>query len=285
MPQAARKILIADVSASRRDHLKHQLLAVNPYLLVTVATSGAQCSSLLSQSEFELTFIAENMNETAGLDIMALVSASQTAGIVVMTSERLTRDFCQKAGQMGAYDCLQWPAEVEEIQRFLQRCQCQQDVMTALVVDDARVMRRVVFKVLQESEFQITASEAATTEMAISLCRTIPYDLIFMDYNMPGLNGLETAEAILKLQPNVRIILMTSVEDSDLIDEAKSLGLAGFLKKPFYPRDVDQVIHKLRNLVLPNLLQEDFLDSLTETSSDDDDASADTIDNDNVILI
>jgi CheY-like chemotaxis protein len=69
-----------------------------------------------------------------------------------------------------------------------------------------------------------------------------------MDYNMPGLNGVETLEALRVSNRNVRVVIMTSATDASVAARALAAGADGFLKKPFYPADVDAVIYNLFGL-------------------------------------
>jgi CheY-like chemotaxis protein len=71
---------------------------------------------------------------------------------------------------------------------------------------------------------------------------------VFLDYNMPGLNGLETLSEIKRLHPLVQVVLMTSVEDDAIARRARTAGAAAFLRKPFYPADIDAVLHGIYGL-------------------------------------
>ena len=69
-------------------------------------------------------------------------------------------------------------------------------------------------------------------------------DLVLLDYNMPGFNGLETLAEIKRVAPKVAVVMITSTEDKEVAAKAKDLG-ATFLKKPFYPADIDAVLDRL----------------------------------------
>jgi CheY-like chemotaxis protein len=74
------------------------------------------------------------------------------------------------------------------------------------------------------------------------------FDFVFLDYNMPGLNGLETLSEIKRLHPSIQVVLMTSAEDEALIKRAQSSGAAALLRKPFYPADIDAVLQSIYGL-------------------------------------
>ena len=67
---------------------------------------------------------------------------------------------------------------------------------------------------------------------------------MFLDYNMPGLNGFETLAEIKRESPNVTVVMMTSTLDNAIADRARAAGALAFLKKPFYPADIDAVLER-----------------------------------------
>jgi two-component system sensor histidine kinase/response regulator len=109
--------------------------------------------------------------------------------------------------------------------------------LRALVVDDNSTAREI----LQESLHGIAhrVDVAASAEEAIDAVRrqdqTEPYDVVFLDWRMPGMDGLE-ATRLLKSDPTLkqlpRIVLVTAFGKEDVRDEAERQGLDGFLVKP-----------------------------------------------------
>src|SRR4051794_552363 len=90
-----------------------------------------------------------------------------------------------------------------------------------------------------------TASMSPRPRMASSQSKTIetrPFDLVFLDYNMPGLDGIETLAEIKRLNPRTTVVIMTLMADAKLAERAYELGAAAFLKKPFYPSDINATL-------------------------------------------
>jgi FixJ family two-component response regulator len=66
---------------------------------------------------------------------------------------------------------------------------------------------------------------------------------------MPGLNGFEMLAEIKRQFPRLGVFLMSSAQDKALAERARVAGAAAFLKKPFYPADIDVLMdafHRLR---------------------------------------
>jgi CheY-like chemotaxis protein len=120
-----------------------------------------------------------------------------------------------------------------------------------LVVDDSSTMRNIVRKILAGCRFPLEISEAGEGVEALKQIGTDNFDFVFLDYNMPGLNGYEMLIEIKRQHPRVGVVLMTSSQDEALAARARAAGAAAFLKKPFYPADIDAVLYACRGLRPP----------------------------------
>ncbi len=101
-----------------------------------------------------------------------------------------------------------------------------------MVVDDSRVMELQMQHMLEGSEYEITAY-CRDGEEAIARFDEVNPDIVTMDILMPGMDGLETAQAILAERPEANVIMLSSLAYDDTLDEAKRIGAKGFLFKPF----------------------------------------------------
>ena len=108
-----------------------------------------------------------------------------------------------------------------------------------LLVDDSPTMRSIVRRVLAATRFPLDVTEAGDGGQALALARAAEFDFVFFDYNLPGLSGLEAIARRAKRYPGV--VLMTSADDAALAEKAHTQGIA-FLKKPFYPADLEWVL-------------------------------------------
>jgi CheY-like chemotaxis protein len=113
-----------------------------------------------------------------------------------------------------------------------------------LVVDDSSTMRGIVRKILSASRFRLDLHEAAEGLEALGRLRQEPFDLVFLDYNMPGFDGCETLSEIKREAPRVAVVMMTAAVENEVADRAAALGALGFLRKPFYPADIDRLLDR-----------------------------------------
>lgn len=115
-----------------------------------------------------------------------------------------------------------------------------------LIVDDHAFIRRGVQTILHgfpEWEF---CGEAESGKEAIRLADELKPEVIIMDVSMPGLNGIEATRAIRKMQPGVKIVLLTLHESAELLRSAFRAGASGYLLKT----DAEQELVKALTVVI-----------------------------------
>ncbi len=102
-------------------------------------------------------------------------------------------------------------------------------------------MRSIVRKTLVATRFPLEVSEAEEGIAALKLVHGGDFHIVFLDYNMPGLSGLETLAEFKRVKRRVNVVLMTSTQDETVAERARAAG-AGFLKKPFFPADIETAL-------------------------------------------
>jgi DNA-binding NarL/FixJ family response regulator len=115
------------------------------------------------------------------------------------------------------------------------------DQLRVMLVDDHDLFRTGLRNLLEEQGVQIVA-EASEGSAALSLVRELAPDVVVMDLNMPGMNGIEATREITRQAPLTRVVVLTiSDEDDDVID-AILAGACGYLLKDSSIQDLMQGI-------------------------------------------
>jgi DNA-binding NarL/FixJ family response regulator len=115
------------------------------------------------------------------------------------------------------------------------------DHLRVMLVDDHDLFRTGLRNLLEEQGVQIVA-EASEGATALSLVRELAPDVVVMDLNMPGMNGIEATREIARLAPLTRVVVLTiSDQDGDVMD-AILAGACGYLLKDSSIQDLMQGI-------------------------------------------
>lgn len=99
----------------------------------------------------------------------------------------------------------------------------------ALVIDDDPYFCEAFREYLVRKGYQVAL--AYTGDEGVSLYKESQPDVVFLDVRMPGKNGIETLKELKALDPGAAVIMVSAVEDDDIVQEAKSLGVF-YVNKP-----------------------------------------------------
>lgn len=114
------------------------------------------------------------------------------------------------------------------------------DTMSILIVDDDVSMSKTLSAVLKRKGYNVTVADSGFD--AIGMVKNNPYDMIFMDVRMPGMDGVEAFERIQKIRPDAVVMMMTAFAVEDLVQKALNEGAYGIIYKPL---DIDKIIASL----------------------------------------
>jgi CheY-like chemotaxis protein len=112
--------------------------------------------------------------------------------------------------------------------------------LTLLIVDDSRVSRQMAIGLLAKRLPGATFVEAADGEQAIARFGETPAQVVVMDYNMPGIHGVEAATRIRALDPGVVVVLLTANSQAAVQARAEAAGLH-LLCKPLSSALADRI--------------------------------------------
>ncbi|MFH1242427.1 MAG: sigma-54 dependent transcriptional regulator [Pseudomonadota bacterium] len=111
---------------------------------------------------------------------------------------------------------------------------------TILIIDDDDQLRKSFDKLLTEEGF--TVESAASGEEGLKIVRKNLPDLVILDMRLPGMNGLETFEAIHEIEPKLPVVIMTAYGTTETAIEATKMGAFDYILKPFEIPDMLVVI-------------------------------------------
>ncbi|BBM39701.1 response regulator receiver and ANTAR domain-containing protein [Leptotrichia hofstadii] len=100
-----------------------------------------------------------------------------------------------------------------------------------IVVDDEPITRMDICEILREANYDVVA-EAGDGFDAIEQSKKYNPDFVIMDVKMPILDGLKAAKVITEQKLSRGIVLLTAYSNKEFIEEAKNIGIIGYIVKP-----------------------------------------------------
>ena len=124
-------------------------------------------------------------------------------------------------------------------------------MLKVLVVDDSKVMRRMVVRSLELSGLEISeVQEAESGTDALDVLHRMWIDVVLCDVHMPKMSGVELVRRMSedRLTASVPVVMVSSDRNQAQIDELHSLGVRGYVIKPFQPEALARTVQQVLGL-------------------------------------
>ena len=144
--------------------------------------------------------------------------------------------------------------------------------ISVLVVDDHDLFRRGLMEVLEEEDDITVIGEARNGQQAIEKVEELEPDVVFMDLNMPGQNGIEATAFLTQKWPDLKVLVLTVSEEAADLYRALSVGARGYVLKISDPQEIIDALRQVHQgwVVVSPAMAPRFLSDLgqaTETST------------------
>lgn len=137
-----------------------------------------------------------------------------------------------------------------------------------VIVDDSLFSISVLSEILTEKGFEVIG-KASSLQETMEVVEDKRPDLVTMDMTMPGTDGLECTRAIHKIDPNIKVIIVSSMMDDEIVMKARENKVAGYIQKPVQPDEIATAIQRaMADEKLFDDLDELYLDVFKEVFSD-----------------
>lgn len=117
-----------------------------------------------------------------------------------------------------------------------------------LLIDDSSIVRKVVIKAMGLTPLEISKiGEANNGQEGLAYLKDNWVDLVFLDINMPVMNGVEFMEELRKddLYKDLPVVVVSTEGSQDRIDRLKELGVRAYLRKPVTPEELTETVTAL----------------------------------------
>jgi CheY-like chemotaxis protein len=245
------KLLIVSAAAPERELVRQAALQASIPIDVMEAEDAAAASELLAKDAFDVAFFDSRMPKIERQAVLDDIRASRgrPLAILVGAAALKTREVLTDGLEIDG--ALAKPIDVQEVRDLIDICVRARLPKRVLIVDDSSTVRAVIRKVLQTTRFTFEAEEADEGGAAIAKAKHQHYDIMFLDCQMPGIDGFAALEQLNRSHPTTKVVMITGTRDVRIEDRARAAGATDFLYKPFFAKDIDAVLRRLFGLMRP----------------------------------
>jgi CheY-like chemotaxis protein len=248
------KMLIVSEAAAERQLLRQAAAQISiPTDVSELEAVGdpKAIGELLKRESYDVVFFDSRGPKQERQELLNAIRAapSRPLAILVGPAALKTREVITDGLEIDS--ALAKPINLQETRDLLDRCIRARLPRRVLIVDDSSTVRSVIRKVLQASRFRLEAEEAEDGSVAIALAKKQRFDIVFLDCQMPVLDGFAALDEFKRAHPDMQVVMMTGTRDVRIEDRARAAGAKDFLYKPFFAKDINAVLNRLFGLALP----------------------------------
>jgi DNA-binding NarL/FixJ family response regulator len=119
--------------------------------------------------------------------------------------------------------------------------------VTVSIVEDNEQLRGTLAQVINRAAGYKCVSHYGSAEEALKALPQVAPEVVLMDINLPGINGVECVRQLKQLLPNTQVVMLTVYEDTDNIFNALAAGAAGYLLKRTSSAELIEAIREVHN--------------------------------------
>lgn len=145
------------------------------------------------------------------------------------------------------------------------------DPIRIIIVDDHRVVHQALAEMISfVDDFELVA-QGSNGKEAVELCNEFQPDVVLMDVVMPGLDGVEATRQILENNPDIKVLALSSFQDSDSVNSMLNNGASGYILKHASIDELEGVIRTIYkgNSVIDSQLMQRIMQRTVSKSEND----------------
>ena len=253
-----KRILIVD---DNKLNLKVASKLLNPYHpMIEVCESGMECIKKVKENSYDLILLDDMMPGLRGVETLEKLKEDSTFTIpVIALTANAINGMREHYIHHGFHDYLSKPIDKEELYRILKKYIVEKNIKVekkdeliyrnysgkkVLIVDDNKLNIKIASKCLQPYQFEI--EDVLSGVEAIEKVKSKQYDLIFMDYMMPGMDGIETLKALKELEGFcIPVVALTADAVNGAREKFLQAGFDEYLSKPIDKQLLDAILFKI----------------------------------------
>jgi len=245
------KALIADDSRVARRVLRSVLHDVASDIELDNAVNGLEAVAMHAIRGYDIIFLDVTMPEMDGLSALRKIRETDQDVFITMLSASGDDAMLEDAARFNASAFVSKPFSSLDIQSALQLVTGKPPAVRVLMVDDSRAQRAILRSTLASLEIECDFDEAEDGAEGLRKVLSNAYDLVFLDVNMPRLNGVEVLREAKQTQARAKVVMLSADMETEFQLEMDAMGADASLSKPISPADVLKCLTEMLDVRRP----------------------------------
>ena len=231
------EVSLTEVQLAADFVVAHPGAVAGPHLKLSVADSGDGMPPEMLEKIFNPFFTTKGKKEGTGLGLAVVHGIVKSCdGFITVHSE---------PSQGSTFNVFLPVVETQGRQQAELKGPLPKGSERVLFVDDEKVLTDISKKMLERYGYEVTPRTSSVEALELFKAKPDQFDLVITDMTMPNMSGLELASEILRLRPELPIILCTGFSESINQARAEAAGLKGFMLKPVSRDDLIRTARKV----------------------------------------
>lgn len=233
-------ISTSSVNIRHTERFKDNLFKQNEYVLISISDTGVGMNEEEIKHIFDPFFSGEkdSKSKRIGLTLAHQIISNHNGHIFVDSKEMAGAVFSIYLPKGGSDLADEKPVKKEKISA--------KENYRVLVVEDEEIIRDLIEEVLDIKGYDTIMAEDGIEGLELFEKNCQQIDLVILDIIMPGMDGRELYKRIKTIKPDIKVIITSGYNKSNVKEELLKCGADGFLPKPF---NIDNVIELLQNIL------------------------------------
>jgi CheY-like chemotaxis protein len=228
---------LEDVNFETETKISDELLKEGSYVKLSVSDTGCGMEKEVMERIFEPFFTTKKVNEGTGLGLPVVHGIITSHGGAIAVNSA--------SGQGTTFEIFLPRIESNQIQEQQTSEPEIKDKEVIFLIDDEEMMVDVTGKILERLGYAVVTKTNSIEAMEMFQENPDKFDLVIADQVMPNMTGLQLAQNMLSLRPNIPVIICTGFPENISIEEAKNIGVKELIFKPLSREEIASIVRSV----------------------------------------
>ena len=231
------KVSLKNVELGNYDIITPDMIP-GEYVCLTVSDTGTGIDKVITEKIFDPFFTTKAIGKGTGMGLSVI------HGIVIRMGGAI--QVHSKPGK-GAQFQVYLPAEKSLLEEQVtnSNAEIQSGTEHILLIDDEEAILTMEKKLLERLGYQVTSQIISVEALEVFRANSNKFDLVITDMQMPNMSGDKLSAELVKINPDIPVLLCTGYNEAMSEEKAFSMGIKGFLLKPIVLKDLSQKIREV----------------------------------------